>query len=104
MEELKEPIAKSLITTEAQLFALQPRQRIYVYNNHDIEFWDTMGKMPYNTMDKMLFYRGNCTLQLSIHQLNRKIFTDHDEAYRHLVYELRDTANAVVKHNLNGIE
>lgn len=103
---MEEPESKSLITTEEQLFALKPRTRIYLFNSgrNDIEWFDTMGRMPYNTIDIMLFYRGNVTKQLSKHQLTHKIFTDHDEAYRYLVWKLRDEADAIVKHHLKGIE
>lgn len=94
----------SRITTEEQLMALEPKDRIYVYNSstHDIQWWDTLARMPYNTTEIMAFFRGSEMTQLSKHQLEGKIIlTDHDEAYKYLAFKLRDEADAVERIHLN---
>jgi hypothetical protein len=93
----------SLVTTEEQLMSLEPRTRIYRYNSgrHDIEWWDVLARVPYNTIEIMAFYRGNTMIQIGKHQLNVPTFTDHDEAYRFLAQKLRDEADAVERIHLN---
>lgn len=97
---------KSRITTEDQLMALQSNTQIYMYDSglHDIRRFRVLARVPYRTMQIMAFYEGSSMMQLSKHQLNRVILTDHDEAYRYLAYQLRDEADAVERIHLNKTE
>lgn len=95
---------KSRITTEEQLMALNPNDKIWVYNSsrHDMEWWRCLARMPYNTVNIMAFFRGSEMTQFSKHQLEgRIILTDHDEAYTYLASQLRDEADAVEHIYLN---
>lgn len=96
---------KSRITTEEKLMGLEPNTKVYIWNSsrHDIDYWNVLARIPYNTIEVLALYQENSMRQISPLQLEGTIvLMDHDEAYAFMAHELRRLADSVIEIHLKG--